>query len=212
MYTIYHVKGIKVGCTKDINRRTRQLKRQFGDDIEIEILQELEDSVGDEGAGDVEWIWAEGLGYPTGTHYQPSRDNLSHTRSELGSIGGSIGGKVSNPYKGYGTRRDLAGISYLTTEQYQEHGRKGGKKGFIAQWEKGKNPFQNREIQRELSLRSAAQGKGGMKKIVECPHCGKSSTAAIMGRWHFDNCRNKKLSLDADSKTVVTTNNSGQSP
>tara|TARA_R110002096_G_C14455064_1_gene711856 strand:- start:74 stop:763 length:690 start_codon:yes stop_codon:yes gene_type:complete len=29
------------------------------------------------------------------------------------------------------------------------------------------------------------------KEIVKCPHCDKSGGIGAMGRWHFDNCKNK---------------------
>jgi ribosomal protein L37AE/L43A len=29
------------------------------------------------------------------------------------------------------------------------------------------------------------------KSKVECPHCSKVGQRAAMGRWHFDNCRNR---------------------
>ena len=31
------------------------------------------------------------------------------------------------------------------------------------------------------------------QKIVDCPHCGKSGAHNIMARWHFDNCKSRKL-------------------
>lgn len=30
------------------------------------------------------------------------------------------------------------------------------------------------------------------KPTVVCPHCGKSGGINIMGRWHFENCKEKK--------------------
>lgn len=198
MYMIYHVKGIKVGCTKNFEARCLQNKAMYGDDIEIEILEILEDEIGDSVAGDVELGWSISLGYRKQTHYKISCENLDGAWSWKGK-------------KGFAVRTDLARTSYLTKEQYQELGRKGGRKGFEAQWKAGKNPFHNSEIQSRNAKRAAELGRGGMKKIVECPHCGKSGMAAIMGRWHFDKCRNKNISLDADSKIVVTSN-LGQSP
>jgi hypothetical protein len=47
MYTIYHVLGIKVGCTTNLEKRTSQNKEKYGDSIKIEILETLEDSLGD---------------------------------------------------------------------------------------------------------------------------------------------------------------------
>lgn len=33
--------------------------------------------------------------------------------------------------------------------------------------------------------------KDEVGKIVQCPHCSKEGGKAIMGRWHFDNCKFK---------------------
>jgi hypothetical protein len=30
------------------------------------------------------------------------------------------------------------------------------------------------------------------KPVTHCPHCGKSGGSGAMGRWHFDNCRDKR--------------------
>lgn len=37
-----------------------------------------------------------------------------------------------------------------------------------------------------------ATGKAATGVQVECPHCGKTGGTAIMGRWHFDNCKFKE--------------------
>lgn len=42
-----------------------------------------------------------------------------------------------------------------------------------------------------LASKSAKQ-KGQKRPIVTCPHCGKQGADRIMGRWHFDNCKQKK--------------------
>jgi hypothetical protein len=36
--------------------------------------------------------------------------------------------------------------------------------------------------------------KGKPKAIVTCSHCGKEGGKGIMQRWHFDNCKHKKVS------------------
>lgn len=33
--------------------------------------------------------------------------------------------------------------------------------------------------------------KGVSKPIIKCPHCDKTGGEGAMGRWHFDNCKNK---------------------
>ena len=34
--------------------------------------------------------------------------------------------------------------------------------------------------------------KGRKYPEIECPHCGKKGSGPSMGRWHFDNCKDKK--------------------
>lgn len=34
-------------------------------------------------------------------------------------------------------------------------------------------------------------GAASMARELECPHCGKQGKGAIMGRWHFENCKLK---------------------
>ena len=62
--TIYLIPFKKIGCTNDIKRRMRQYPKG----TEFEILEELF-GVDETIAGDREWLWADKLGYPRGTHY-----------------------------------------------------------------------------------------------------------------------------------------------
>lgn len=44
------------------------------------------------------------------------------------------------------------------------------------------------------ALRSKSLKQKGVKRpIVTCPHCNKQGADRIMGRWHFDNCKHKKV-------------------
>jgi hypothetical protein len=69
MFTIYHVVGIKVGCTKNFDRRKLQNEQRYSSSIQIEVLTELPLSIGDQVAGDIEHAWAEKLGYRKANHY-----------------------------------------------------------------------------------------------------------------------------------------------
>lgn len=42
-----------------------------------------------------------------------------------------------------------------------------------------------------LAQKSAKQ-KGVKRPIVTCPHCGKQGADRIMGRWHFNNCKQRR--------------------
>lgn len=43
----------------------------------------------------------------------------------------------------------------------------------------------------ELKAKKSAARLGIAQKMVTCPHCGKEGGYQVMGRWHFDNCKQK---------------------
>lgn len=46
----------------------------------------------------------------------------------------------------------------------------------------------------KAKISESRKGKNmGPCKTVECPHCGKNGGINTMNRWHFDNCKNKKV-------------------
>jgi hypothetical protein len=44
----------------------------------------------------------------------------------------------------------------------------------------------------KAKISAALKGKPQPKKIVTCPHCGKSGGVNVMHLWHFDKCKFKK--------------------
>lgn len=48
-------------------------------------------------------------------------------------------------------------------------------------------------LKREATSNTMTGKIRGPKKKVECPHCQKIGGDAIMKRWHFDNCKFKKV-------------------
>jgi len=46
------------------------------------------------------------------------------------------------------------------------------------------------EKKRKTSAFISERNKGPQKQ-VSCPHCNKTGGVVVMGRWHFDNCKNK---------------------
>ncbi len=42
-YTVYHLVGIKFGCTKNPKKRFAENRRKYGKDIKIEIVEEFDD-------------------------------------------------------------------------------------------------------------------------------------------------------------------------
>ena len=67
-HVIYCVIGKKVGCTKNLANRRHAYRRQYGHHVVIRILEVLYDKT-DQEAGDIEWQYADKLGYKRGVHY-----------------------------------------------------------------------------------------------------------------------------------------------
>lgn len=51
--------------------------------------------------------------------------------------------------------------------------------------------LKGKPISQEHREKSAAAQRGRKQPIVTCPHCDKSGGRAIMGRFHFENCKVK---------------------
>jgi hypothetical protein len=46
---------------------------------------------------------------------------------------------------------------------------------------------------RKQAIRASQKGKPCNNPIVTCPHCDKSGHSGAMMRWHFENCKKKKI-------------------
>jgi hypothetical protein len=139
MYTIYHVIGKKVGCTVNFEKR----KTQYPDGTQVEILEELDSSVGDQIAGDREHYWADHFGYKKYSHYSKSNWNLRQTmeqKSQAGKKAGELG---------------VSGFQTMTFEQRSQIGKRTA--------ELGKSGFQNltSEQRSEIAKKTAALGLTG---------------------------------------------------
>lgn len=137
LFVIYHVVGVKVGCSKEFERRCEQNRATYGADIEIRILEEL---AGDEiQAAAREAHWARELGYRLGTPYDEAIQN----------------------------QRDRARASV-------------------------NSPRHNMNDPEHQARCVAAMHKVTNARIP-CRHCGKVGQARAMLRWHFDNCKQRKV-------------------
>ena len=85
MYYIYHIPGIKVGCTKDLKSRTYQNKREYGHQITVELVATIPDK---ETAKWYEKDLAQYYGYPVGQLYgnQPDRKGKSLSQEHKSKI------------------------------------------------------------------------------------------------------------------------------
>lgn len=51
--------------------------------------------------------------------------------------------------------------------------------------------LRGRKSSDETKVKLSFASKGRVYDIVKCPYCGKEGGASAMGRWHFNNCKNK---------------------
>jgi hypothetical protein len=181
-HVIYHIPGRKVGCTKDLTFRKWWYQTSEGSlPNGMEILEELHDKTNEE-AGDIEWQWADRLGYRRGKHYTLTTAVLFPERSrdlmrKRGKNGGLKAAKL-----GYGFQNS-------TREQQVDRARRGAAKGGRRCAELGLTGYQNLTFEQ----RSAAGRKGSQKRDT-CPHCGMITNVMNLNRWHNDNCpRRKKI-------------------
>jgi hypothetical protein len=172
VYTIYHVVGVKVGCTCNFDRRRVQNQERYGSDTVIEILDIVSESCGPDFAGDVEWAWADWFGYPRTNHYTQRWDSTltKEELSEYGKRGGRVQGQRMSAYTF--DDRKTHGIGFENNSWY--------------------NDSEKHRIDAAKGAAIAAANKTlGTQTVVTCPHCGKTGQTAVMHRWHFDNCPNK---------------------
>lgn len=194
-HIIYHIDGRKVGCTNNLKARRIGYKAAEGCIPEIEILEELHDKT-DQEAGDIEWAWADKLGYRRGVHYTISRYTNKVSTS-------------SNKKKGFATFSDekLKRINqnnidnkrngFLMPEVQLKAARLGGLKGGVESFlnKTGIHSYSiedRRQIGRSGGEKSSALRLGGMYQHTTCPHCGLEGQVACLKRWHFDNCKQRK--------------------
>jgi hypothetical protein len=205
IHYVYHIPGRKVGCCKDIERRMGLYEEMEGQRPNHEILEALHGG-SDQEAGDIEWAWADRLGYRRGVHYTVTMN--------MRRIGAPIGARRLNELLTpeqkieFGRKSGLIGArrlnELLTPEQKIEFGRKGGfhrmetmtaeqRSEFARRATAALTPEQRSANARKAARRTAELGLGACYQRAECPHCGLEGNVVNMKRWHFDNCPHKDL-------------------
>jgi hypothetical protein len=173
-YIIYHIPGVKVGCTVNFEAR----KIQYDEGTVFEVLEELDESVGDKLAGDREWYWADHFGYHRGRHYSEYNWNVNippEDREGFASLGGSspISGYKSGAAGRVGGRRQaelgMTPFQNFTREQQSEYGKLGGVAGGRRTAELGTTAFHTGAAGRA----SARSSLSVNNRIQACPHCNR---------------------------------------
>ena len=140
-YHIYHIPGIKIGVTN-------QLEKRMSDQgfTEWEILETHTD-IHEVSDREIELQ----------KEYDLPVDKIPYWQSvENRKAGSSLGGRSSY----------INGVSELRKKAYSKQGR---------------------------SMGLANKGKPKNHKKITCPHCNKTGGSNIMPRFHFDNCKQKKV-------------------
>lgn len=213
VHTIYHIPGVKVGCTANFDRR----RTEYAAGTVIEVIEQLHDKT-DREAGDIEWDWADKFGYPRGHHYG------SFDFSELGRKGGQKGGRMTAEthsrewfIEHARKRGHISGAGYVdrtTPEERVDNARRAAlrQKEVISSDQLAmiarKGGQRSVELHVGVHARSADQmildarkgaarvlelGLSGTQKRAVCLHCGLETNLASLARWHNDRCKNRKL-------------------
>jgi hypothetical protein len=179
-YVVYHIIGVKVGCTDDYPRRCY---RQGFKDGEFEILDTWPMSVGDNFVGNREWEWCDAFGYERGPHYSENWNSRSITQemrehagkrtaelyftSEHQSMAGKIGGSKGGAAK-LGTSGFQTGVAQRASAKGPNH--------------ISKRPDINMVSTGVAGRLSAAGPNHISKQFFSCPYCGKSGFGAMWKR------------------------------
>jgi hypothetical protein len=186
MYYIYHIEGVKIGCSKNPKRRVKQQGYTEYTILEthtdIQIASERERSLQKE--------------YGFKVDNKQYKDVIT-----MSSLGGLVGGK-----KGAAKIKELGiGIYSMTKEQRIELGKNSIDK--LVQWNKN-NP---EHLKNQQSIGGKIRGpiQGNINKenghisqlgkqmtiynnrLQTCPYCGKESKGVGYSRWHGENCKLK---------------------
>lgn len=218
---IYEIVGRKVGCCKSLEYRMKRYDEREGTHPKfVRILERLHDKT-DQEAGDIEWSWADKLGYRRGVHYTVSMNAYSARgrrggRSSNSPNGGLRRAEILSPERIVEISRNagLRAREVIGLEGYAEMGRRGaarraetitperlseiGRMG-AARFLEVTTPEQrsrnarkaNDSITPEKRLEIQQDARERCLKREVCPHCGLESNLPILRRWHFDNCKYK---------------------
>lgn len=185
VYTIYHLKGVKVGCTKNLAKRTRDYEKSLGKKTKLIVLETLPIDVGHEKAGDAEQRWTKKLGYPASVHYAKTMGTIAKRKAGFGGLWSITkeqrrknNEKLLSEGKIGFQNLDVVKCPHCDTE---------GHLAIMQAWHFDrckKNPNRKRADKKALQ-------KMPVNQTLTCPHCGKEGQKTAMSRWHLDNCKHR---------------------
>jgi hypothetical protein len=161
MYTIYHVRDVKIGCDSRYPKRCVEQGFKEGS-FKIEDL--VSDSCGAKFAGEVERFWQWYYGLPIDR--VPYERNYGSTQTSDQQAENGRKGVESQLKSGTHNSQTGKGNTFFD-------GRAGRRTG-----ELGKSGFQT-----GVAVRAA----NSIEYV--CPWCEFRGKSSVMKRWHFDNCK-----------------------
>jgi general stress protein YciG len=206
-YTIYHIPGVKVGCTVNFKAR----KMQYEEGTVFDILEVIECTA--LVASDREWHWADKLGYERGTYYADCNWNAILTAEQRSELGKKNGKK--NIQTGVASRKAIELISKerkreISTKAWElmseEKRSKISATGFQAM-----SKEKNQEIARmggrktvetggmELIRRASIESPNHVsRQLNTCPYCDFKCRGPGMSN-HIKNCEMKDIDILLDN-------------
>ena len=215
-HVIYHIPGLKVGCSRNLVGRIKKYPRHRT--RHLVVLEELHDKTNQE-AGDIEWAWADRFGYERGPHYINTMEAAKapgafatmtdEKRVELGKksaatftaeerkerarkaglIGGRKTAEVMPPefYIEKGRKLGQTYVAMTTPEQRSEHAHHATAHLTPEQRSANSRMGGNALTPEQLDK----QGRKVGTTQGQCPHCGLVANLGNLHRWHFDQCRHR---------------------
>lgn len=186
-YTIYHIKGFKIGCTKNVQRRKDFYESQLGYRPRFYVLERVPIDTPEKTVAMIERAWIDKHGYHRGVPYDRALVGVRKAASKGGAVGGFV--TMSKQKR---------------SEVVQAAVKKMARMRRLGQWDEAlaKIPFEERSAR---SKQMHAEGVLGFFKegLAKCPHCKKTGHMAILKAWHFDRCKkNPAISSKARKKAV----------
>lgn len=179
---IYEIKGVKVGCTKDVDYRIKMYKGKYTLE-DLIVLEVLEDKTDIE-AGEIERQYQKKLGYLV--------DKVPYHKSKKGlSQKGKIGAEKCHETN----RKNKTGVCYNKELQSM-----GGEISAEVNRKNGSGCFFNKEIQSQMGKKGSKiavenqrlNGTAAFAKI-KCKYCDYVGNALIIGRHHNEKCKYKNI-------------------
>lgn len=189
-YTIYHIKGEKIGCTKNVEARKRDYRHQRGECPPMYLIERIPLSKGERFAGDREHYWADHFGYLRGSHYADTMATIRNRKYPNGRGANALKKLTTAQRKALSKKLIAEGIAGFTAagDVTCPHCDIVGNTAIMQAWHFDRcldNP-------KLTDADRAARSGMSVAKVARCPHCKKEGQLVATKRWHFGNCKHRK--------------------